>query len=102
MSSKRKARNHPGSDLVAVVSIAEEPWQAAGSPDDVEAWLGTLDHDQVNQVMRQTEVTRDEFLRRMAVFPDLVRQVSTAEGLFIMLIEPNGLRQWWDSAADKT
>lgn len=102
MSNRRKTRRHPGSDMITVAWIAEERWQAAGSPADIETWLGTLTYSEVEQTMMQTEVTRDEFLRRMAGHPDLVRQASTADGLFIMLAERDVLRQWWASAPGRT
>lgn len=88
--------------MITVALIAEEAWQAAGSPADMEGWLGTLTYGEVEQVMRTAEVTRDEFLRRMAGQPDLARQASTAERPWVMLAEPGALRQWWDSAPGRT
>jgi hypothetical protein len=99
VSNKRKARSHPGHDKVTVACIAEEAWQAAGSPADTEGWLGTLSYGEVDQVMVKTEVARDELLRRLAGFPDLVRQASTAERPFVMLVDLAALRQWWKSAS---
>ncbi len=103
MSNTRKTRRHPGHNLVKVMYIDQDTWQAAGEPGDIEAWLSTLNHEQARQAMPAIEVTLDEFLRRMAGSPEAAQFATrtAAEGLFVLLMDLDGLRQWWDTEPGK-
>ena len=98
MSNRRKIRQHPGRDMITVKYIAEETWLAAEASGDPDGYLNGLGFDGIGKAMRTDTVTRDEFLRRMAGSPVLARNASTADGLLVVLMEHDALRQWHGSA----